>query len=282
MMVLPRIELILTLFIAHLFVLLLLLFVWWFVRHSQRKHHEHMALKRIKDIPSSKDPCLVKDEKMQKTTIKENKNFGKVAQEKVEKDLQVIRGHVAPTFHHRTKAKTLSVTKEQREEYLKASIEGIRSQNQEQFEDNLQQIKKSIKRKGYRAPNQKEFQYQLDEINQKLAELDPSADVVEGTLKGKKRYNKHSDNVHEKWKESVASDFENLYKLTAKGAKKKSFFQRERPHFIAMHKREVEEKALKLVQKIARRIEADHPIPLSELDWIEAGLHDVHRDIWGK
>ena len=245
-----------------------------------------MTLKRIKDIPLSKDPLSVSEEP-RKEVIKNQKqdfSFSQDAKKKIEKELRIIRGSAAPKFKHKQKLLKKEakprITEKQQEEYLAASIDGMKSTHQEKFETHLQVVKNAIKRKGYRSSVQKRYLHQLSQIDQQLAELDSAQSRSKDSTSQESGIS--SSKQHQKWKESVAVDFENLYRLTSREARKRSFFKRKDPQFIAMHKFDVEAKALALVQKIARKIEADHPIPVRELDWIEASLHDVHRDIWGK
>ena len=298
-MALPTMQVIITLFIAHLFILTILLLCWFFIRHAQKKHHELMAHHRIKSMPKAEHPDLKEKilgqpresiigvPNIPKITVKKKvtKNTSKSYEKEwaqVEDELKVLRGGVVPDFTH--KSPNLSRTSKQdiisaQETQLTEVVESVKNQNQDEFEKHYNWVQDAIKRKGYRDPGQTFYDAQINSIDETLATLDVE-DGPEDLAEPEKKSFKQS---HQDWRASVEQDFENLYKMTVRQAKKHSWFRKKSDEpFVAKHKAEVEKEAIKLVQKIAKRIEGDHPIPAPELDWIEASLYDVHGEIWKK
>lgn len=164
-----------------------------------------------------------------------------------------------------------------------------KSIHQETFESHVNDLQNSIGRKGLRESNNIILDSQLDSINQKLASLSPARDSTPAPVI---QISKKNDPKHQDWRDDVAQDFENLFKQTSTSKEKRehsffSFFTRffkksGEEHFVAMHKEDAEKKAVDLVIKISKRIEGDQPIPVKELDWIEANLMNLHKEIWNK
>ncbi|MAG60433.1 hypothetical protein CL619_01475 [archaeon] len=301
-MALPTTQLIITLFLAHVVVLSILVFCWLFIRHAQKKHHEAMTHSRVKDMPKAehpdlkekifekpKEPSIVLPTRPKKVEKKVTKNTTRSYEKEwaeVEEELRVLRGDLAPQFSNKSpkpksQSKEEMITAEQTK--LDEVVKSSENENQNEFEKHYKWVRNAIERKGYRDPGQKSYESQIDSIDAALASLDlpnQSSDQKRDLPEPKRGSKKQS---HQDWHESVAKDFENLYKMTARQAKRHSWFRKKPDQpFVAMHKAEVENKAIALVQKIARRIEGDHPIPVKELDWIQASLQDVHQDIWKK
>ncbi len=304
-MALPTIQVIFTLFVAHVVILVILLFCWLFIRHAQKKHVENMALNRVRNMPKAEHPDLKQKileqpreptivlpsrlNSVKKTTTKNTTKSYEKEWAQVEEELKVLRGSFAPNFKNKSPtlnegSKQEKISSEQSQ--LAQVVESVKTQNQDEFEKHFSWVQNAIVRKGYRDPGLRSYESQLDSIDETLATLN----AVEGQVqesssnadKIKPQGPSHKQS-HQDWRASVAADFENLYRMTVKSAKKHSLFRKKTDEpFVAMHKADVEKEAIKLVQKIAKRIEGDHPIPAPELDWIEASLQDVHSEIWKK
>lgn len=306
---LPNIQIIMTLFLAHVFILGILLFCWLFIRHAQKKHKEIMTPRRVVDLPESehhindqilsmpmREPSINLPERPKrvpkKTPKRKTKSYEKEWAQ-VEEELKVLRGTVAPDFNHNgpklnKPSKEDVITVEQTR--LDEVIQDSKSEHQEEFEKNWDWIRKAIKRKGYKDPGLRSYEEQLNSIDETLKQLDlPDEDnskITEGaTSSNLPLKNSNSEcpfKSHQTWKEKIVSDLENLFKISSSSAKKHLSLKKNEPFVTTLEKEEAEKKAVELVREISRRIEGDHPIPVSEMEWIEASLYDVHKDIWQK
>lgn len=311
-MALPTVQLITTLFLAHLVIFFILLCCWWFIRHAQRKHHEQMAHHRIRAMPKAEHPelknkvlerpkpasiVLPSREEAREQIMPRRKVVKELVKPKayekewaqVESELRVLRGGMAPTFHNATPGPQ-ELSKEEKisshETKLDEVIQSTKNRHQEEFEKHFIWVTEAIQRKGYKDPGQVTYEAQLDSIDEALAKLkveDDSKDT--GSRAQQSSYMSNTSHSHQDWRDDLAQDFEELYLLLSQGERKRkaSIFslnrKQDRLH-LKEHKEETEKKAIELVRNIARRIEGDHPIPVAEIDWIEASLRDVHKDIW--
>ena len=197
----------------------------------------------------------------------------------IEDELKVLRGSASIEFTHKSpslpnKSKVERISADQTS--IDATLGSMKSHKQEEFENHVNWVKSAIKRKGYRDPGLVSYERQLDSIDEVLATLKDNS--PESDSAGSKSVSEsHSD-----WRDKLSEEFENLFaKLNRKPKQRKSLFGKKLNNLhLSDHKDEIEARAIDLVQNIAKRIEGNHPIPASELDWIEASLEDVHREIW--
>jgi hypothetical protein len=319
-MVLPSTQLMLTLLLAHLLVFLVLYLTWLFIRHAQKKHHQQMAVNRVKNMPKLSHHHLESpiNNKKSKLGLKPNK-WDNVDHELPKKDLETEKDFVDESlkniksdsdlmFKHLEAVRESPSAEERISKLPNPQMVLDKSSHQELFEHHVNKIKDAIGRKGLNRRPQVILNAHLAAINQKLSNLDHPKGLLDSSnldqlpekLESKIKsdsdntaYSLNHDPNNQIWQEKFSEDFEKIYQMTSKDLKKKpnffskifSIFKKKKitePDFETTHQHEAERKAVDLVIKISKQIEGDHPIPPMELDWIEANLQNVYQDIWSQ